>query len=868
MNPVAAQQVALDNALVAPEKRLKMKNATQELSSSSHKENPHIKSLWISIQNSLTKIFVEPPFDEEMVPFIKELGYTGKCDMLAEIHTNHMHQSCRTFATVINRCISGKSSGLDRLRPSRAQILWGMFYQKNVDYVAKLWEDFMFQADNRDIKDYQKYGALIPKEIINQDIKDFKAYKTYLAFATGEDALKKERKFKKIASPLKKQTPGLEEEDAKKPKQAKKPEPAKQAKTAKKTALAKKSSTIGSGDGVGSQPKVSYELQDKTTGTNEGTDDDESNDDDSDDVSDDDVSEDDGNYNDSDDERTESDEDENPNLNQTDDDKVEEYEEEYVHTTENYEFTDDEAEYEELYKDVNVRLKDVEHKEKGKGDAEKTDVGHDDVTQETTYEQVKDDEHVTLTTVHDSQKTKVSLQSSSVSSDFATKFPNLETQDSSTSDPPKAVSDFATPVIKSTIIESLEDVVLAKSSSQPQSMYEETASLTEFELKKILIDKMEKSQSNHIADVYKELYKALVNSYNIDKDLFEPKLSGKSAQAKESMFEVVDTEMPQNQESDLDNTDDQPNVKAAPKHDWFKKPKRPSTPNLDWNVRKSVDFRPPQNWIIKIAQAKKPPLSFNELISTLINFSAYVMNNLKIDNLTQDILVGSAYNLLKGTCRSFVELEYNFEECYKAVTDRLNWNNPKGNEYLFDFSKPLPLIMDRGRQVILVGYFINNDLEYLNGGSSTKKYTTSITKTKAAKYDILGIEDTVPSLWSLKLFNLERDDIFYFGVALWMFTRRMVILKRVEDLQLGVKSYQKKLNITKPETFRSDISNRSPYTAYNNPQGIIYQYKYKRNRLMRLDELYKFNDGTLTSVRDVLHDIASNLRMDYLPKRR
>ncbi|GJZ38146.1 hypothetical protein Tco_0584337 [Tanacetum coccineum] len=37
---------------------------------------------------------------------------------------------------------------------------------------------------------------------------------------------------------------------------------------------------------------------------------------------------------------------------------------------------------------------------------------------------------------------------------------------------------------------------------------------------------------------------------------------------------------------------------------------------------------------------------------------------------------------------------------------------------------------------------------------------------------------------------------------------------------------------------------------------------------MCTDELYKFSDGTLTSVRSVLHDIASNLRMDYLPKKR
>ncbi|GJU32233.1 hypothetical protein Tco_1175822 [Tanacetum coccineum] len=129
------------------------------------------------------------------------------------------------------------------------------------------------------------------------------------------------------------------------------------------------------------------------------------------------------------------------------------------------------------------------------------------------------------------------------------------------------------------------------------------------------------------------------------------------------------------------------------------------------------------------------------------------------------------------------------------------------------------------------------------------------------------IEDMLLLLVQKKLSNLERGVIFDLGVALRMFTRRIVILKRVEDLQLGVKSYQKKLNITKPETFKSDISNRIPYTAYNNPPGIIYEDKYKRNILMRTDELYKFSDGTLTSVRTVLHDIASNLRMDYLPKR-
>ncbi|GKD91749.1 hypothetical protein Tco_1367256, partial [Tanacetum coccineum] len=108
-----------------------------------------------------------------------------------------------------------------------------------------------------------------------------------------------------------------------------------------------------------------------------------------------------------------------------------------------------------------------------------------------------------------------------------------------------------------------------------------------------------------------------------------------------------------------------------------------------------------------------------------------------------------AFNLLKGSCKRFAEHEYHFEECYKVVNDRLDWYNPEGREYLFDLSKPLPLIEDRGRQVFHVDYFVNNDLEYLKYGSSSSKYATSTTRTKAAKYDnIKGIKDRFLTLWS------------------------------------------------------------------------------------------------------------------------
>ncbi|GJS56864.1 hypothetical protein Tco_0651648 [Tanacetum coccineum] len=110
--------------------------------------------------------------------------------------------------------------------------------------------------------------------------------------------------------------------------------------------------------------------------------------------------------------------------------------------------------------------------------------------------------------------------------------------------------------------------------------------------------------------------------------------------------------------------------------------------------------------------------SFNEFLATPIDFSAFIMNRLKLNYLTQDVLTGPTYNLMKGMCKSVVELEYHLKEIFKATNDQLDWQNLEGRPYPHDLSKPLPLIQNaRGRQVIPFDHFINNDLEYLKGGS-------------------------------------------------------------------------------------------------------------------------------------------------------
>ncbi|GKB71764.1 hypothetical protein Tco_0933176, partial [Tanacetum coccineum] len=356
---------------------------------------------------------------------------------------------------------------------------------------------------------------------------------------------------------------------------------------------------------------------------------------------------------------------------------------------------------------------------------------------------------------------------------------------------------------------------------------------------------------------------------------------------------------------DVAHDDNQPQDTSAPKtrktlnQDWFKQPPMPPTPDPEWNKCQVVLDQPEQPWFNQMVSVTKDPLTFNDLLATPIDFSKYVLNILKIENLTQDILLGPAFNLLKCTCSSSIELEYNFQECFNALTDKLDWNNPERDRYPFNLSKPLPLQGPPSHRTVAADYFFNNDLEYLKTSDPEVTYTTSITKTKAARYEIKGIEDMVPTLWSTikhvydkdakkgikhwgerrklwyqscvktfhryghleeivvkrfdqqlykfkegdfvdlhlndiedmllllvvqhKLFHLDESDIIDFIVALHMFTRSLILKRRIEDLHLGVESYQKKLNITKPHKTFPEIEFKEPYTPLYDPPRIVYE---------------------------------------------
>ncbi|GKC17063.1 hypothetical protein Tco_1013845 [Tanacetum coccineum] len=190
----------------------------------------------------------------------------------------------------------------------------------------------------------------------------------------------------------------------------------------------------------------------------------------------------------------------------------------------------------------------------------------------------------------------------------------------------------------------------------------------------------------------------------------------------------------------------------------------------------------------------------------------------------------------------------------------------KGDCHPFDLSKPLPLQGCPGHLTVTVDYFFNNDLEYLKTSDLKKTYTTSITKTKAARYEIVGIEDMTHTLWSTIKHAYDKDaekGIKHLGERQGDFVD--LHLNDIEDmLILAVQHklfYLNESDITFPE-----IEFKELYTPSYKPPWVIYEDLNKQKRVMRADELYKFSDGTLKTVRDELHHRILDFRLGYNDK--
>ncbi|GJZ48575.1 retrovirus-related pol polyprotein from transposon TNT 1-94 [Tanacetum coccineum] len=86
--------------------------------------------------------FSSPPTPDALIKFVNDLGYPRVVRTLSDVVTNDMFQPWRALTTVINLCLTGKTSGFERPRAPVLQILWGIVNRAHIDYAERMWEEF------------------------------------------------------------------------------------------------------------------------------------------------------------------------------------------------------------------------------------------------------------------------------------------------------------------------------------------------------------------------------------------------------------------------------------------------------------------------------------------------------------------------------------------------------------------------------------------------------------------------------------------------------------------------------------------------------------------------------------------------------
>nr|GEY24612.1 uncharacterized mitochondrial protein AtMg00810-like [Tanacetum cinerariifolium] len=822
--------------------------------------------------------FAELPFEEEILEFLRFLRHSTQIKTLTDVNINKLFQPWRSFAAVINKCLTGKSSGFDSIRNT-------------------------------------------------------KAYKEYYACATGEAvpnpkaSARRKRggsdSFTTPPTPIATPTPItivvatprlVDAAKGKQPARATSPTNPSEVERTKAEQLKivlrrsrqethiSQHGGFSTGEGTGSklgvpdvpsddsEEEISWnssddedvDAQDKNKNDNEGKKIDESDDGKDDDDDDNDDEEETAKIDEPKDTESGGDDEETKSDGESEEEETREEEEEsFDPVPRTPEDNEDDGNGEE---DQGLRISEEERiYEEEEADELYRDV---DINQGRGLQVSQDieDSHMTLTPFH-----SYGQQESSSTSSFVTSLLNPIVDLGMESIFTTALS-FVAPLPSPTSTMTPSIITITTKASQPP----------------IPLTPIPNEQRN--------LYKALVEAYEADKIILDS--YGESAILKRRRKDDDDQEGPSTG-SDRGSK----RRREGGEHASAITPSEPATRSAGRELAKQANARS----------------SFNKLLDTPLDFSNFIMNWLGVDTLTPKLLAGPTYKLMRGSCNSLTELEYHLEEVYKTTTDQLDWVNPEGQQYPHNLLQPLPLIPDnQGHRVIPFAHFINNDLEYLRGGASSRKYTTSVTKTKAADYrHIKWIEDLVPrTMWIQEPLNNDKHALWgvshcgqkrqqFYGLiinresALDVYSKRRIIavtdlkivewhnykhldwisvrrdddkiykfkegdfkrlhLQDIEDMLLLL--VQGKLsNLTVEERFAFNVSlrmftrsiviqrhGREAYTGYSYPRGFIYQNKDKKNRLIRIDELDKFRDGTLNDVCNALDDRLKGLRMQYLP---
>nr|GEU54972.1 hypothetical protein [Tanacetum cinerariifolium] len=716
---------------------------------------------------------------------------------------------------IINKCLTKKSSGYDNLQLSQAQILWGLYHKRNVDFAYLMWEDFVYQVEHKDTKKSNE---------MNSD-----AYKEYYTVATGATPPKTKASVRKI-------------------------------KSSSDTTITPPLTTTGlrlSTSAKGKQPAITSKANSLTALIEEGSDDEQA-----------------------------PDEEEfiHPSLSTHDEEEMKDGEsfdpipktpkntDDEGNDEENLgmyvgreEGQDEEDAEDELYKDVNINL--------GRVMLNPTpNAGIESIFESTSQMDVQTPTSVaplpvsaptltpsTITTqMNEAVKVAVQIHSDRLCDEAQAENDEfLKTIDENmqkiikerVKEQVKVQVSKILPKIEQIVNEQLEVEVLTRSSNSSKTSYAVAAVLLEMELKKILIEKIEGNKSIHQSNKQRNLYNAFIEAYEYDKIILDTYGYTVTLKRRRDVMRIKtknppldQTGGPRDEEKERSQTSKSATAEEPMQttHEMEEPSHLEFETDCDWNKTLPATHRSIQPWISDLAKQTDSRSSFNELMDTLVDFFSFLMNRLKVDTLTLELLVGPTYELIKGSCKSLVELKLFLEEVYKATIDQLDWVNPKDYGHIKWIEDLVPWTMWIQEPV---GYDKHALWGISRWGCKHQQFYGFVVNQESArdvysKRRIIAVTELKIVEWHnykhLDWITVRRDDDKFYKIKEGDFKRlriqdiediSIIIQRCVEDLQLVVESYQKKLNLTRPDT-----------------------------------------DGTLTDVRTTLDDRLKGIRIKYLPQ--
>nr|GEX87079.1 hypothetical protein [Tanacetum cinerariifolium] len=137
--------------------------------------------------------------DWEILAFLRELGHSGEIKMITDVNINKLHQPWRSFAVVINKCLSGKSIGYDnfvyQVEHKDAKKSNEIYYPRFIKVIVNF-----FMTKDQSIPKRNKYGVILPVELTNEAIRNSKSYKEYYAITSGAEPHKTKASVRKKQS--------------------------------------------------------------------------------------------------------------------------------------------------------------------------------------------------------------------------------------------------------------------------------------------------------------------------------------------------------------------------------------------------------------------------------------------------------------------------------------------------------------------------------------------------------------------------------------------------------------------------------------------------------------------------------------------